>query len=59
MKNKRNIKIYAGVGVMTIALLMHMQMNINSNLKTREVAFNDFKEISIPKNNEEEKKKGR
>ena len=59
MKNKRNIKLYAGVSIMTLALLMHMNMNISGNTKNKEVAFNDFKQIEIPKNNEEVKKKGR
>ena len=59
MKNKKNIKLYAGVGIMTIALLLHMNMSISSNSKTREVAFNDFKKIELPKNDEEVKKKGR
>lgn len=59
MKNKRNIKIYAGVDIMTMALLLHIHMNISNNTKTREVAFNDFKKIELPKNDEEVKKKGR
>jgi len=59
MKNKRNIKIYAGVGIMTMALLMHMNMNISSNSKTREVVFDNAQKIELPKNDEEVKKKGR
>jgi len=59
MKNKSKMKIYAGVGIMTMALLMHMNMTISNNSKTREVAFNDFKEIVLPKNDAENKRKGR
>jgi len=59
MKNRKNIKLYAGVGIMTMALLLHMNMSISSNSKTREVAFNDVKEIVLPKNDQEVKKKGR
>lgn len=59
MKNKRKIKLYAGVGIMTAALLMHMNMSINNNSKTREIAFNDSQEIIISQNDKEEKRKGR
>lgn len=59
MKNKRNIKMYAGVGIMAMALLLHMQMNISNNTKTREVIFDNAQKIELPKNDEEVKKKGR
>lgn len=59
MKNKRNIKMYAGVGIMAMALLLHVQMNISNNTKTREVIFDNAQKIELPKNDEEVKKKGR
>lgn len=59
MGNKKSIKLYAGVSIMTLALLMHMNMNISGNSKTKEIAFNDFKQIEIPKNDQEVKRKGR
>ena len=59
MKNRKNIKLYAGVGILTLALMMHMGMNITNNQSAREVAFNDSKEIVVPKNDQEFKKKGR
>lgn len=59
MNRRKGLKIYAGVGIMTMALLMHMNMTIRGNSKTREVAFNDLQEIVIPKNDTENKRKGR
>ena len=56
------LKLYAGVGLMTAALLMHLSLNLNPNTKTRQVAINDFKKVSVSKGIEEEskdKRKGR
>lgn len=62
MKNK-NLKLYAGVSIMTMALLIHMTMNLSNNTKTREVAINDFKQITsfkdLEENKTDSKKKGR
>ena len=63
MKNKNNLKLYAGVGIMTMALLVHMSLNLKNNVRTREVAINDFKRITSIQDLEEDKspdkKKGR
>ena len=63
MKDKSNLKLYAGVGIMTMALLVHMSMSIKNNMQTREVAINDFQRITTMQDLEEDKrpdkKKGR
>ena len=59
---RENLKIYAGVGLMIVALMLHMGLNLNPNNKTKSVAINDFKKIGTTKELEEsekDKKKGR
>ena len=59
---KENLKIFAGVGLMTAALLIHLGLNLNPNNKTRQVVINDYKKITVSKEIEEsekDKKKGR
>ncbi|MBE6156873.1 MAG: hypothetical protein E7161_03910 [Firmicutes bacterium] len=60
--NRDKFKIYAGVGLMTVALLFHLAINLNPNNTNRQVAINDFKKISAAKGAEEDKtdkKRGR
>jgi len=60
--NKERLQIFAGVGLFTAALLIHLGLNVQPNAKTREVAINDYKGISASKDleeNREEKRKGR
>lgn len=59
---KENLKIFAGVGLMTAALLLHLGLSLNPNNKTKNVVINDFKKITATKDLEEsekDKKKGR
>lgn len=59
---KQNLKIFAGVGLMTAALLIHLGLSLNPNNKTRQVVINDYKKITASKEVEEsekDKKKGR
>lgn len=59
---KENLKIFAGVGIMTAALMLNIGLSLNPNNKTRNVAINDFKKIGATKDLEEsekDKKKGR
>lgn len=64
MKVKREkIQIYAGVSLMTFALLMHLGLNINNNSRTREVAFDNSQKIGnhqiMESDLDKDKRKGR
>ena len=62
MLNKDKFVLYTGVGVMTMALLMHMGININGNNKTHEVAMDNSQKIVVQSELEEnrnDKRKGR
>lgn len=62
MLNKDKFVLYTGVGVMTMALLMHMGININGNNKTHEVAMDNSQKIVVQSELEEnrnDKIKGR
>lgn len=54
--NKGRLQVFAGVGLLTAALLIHVGLNINPNNKTRQVAINDFKKITASKDLEEDRK---
>lgn len=62
MINKDKFVLYTGVGVMTMALLMHMGININGNNKTHEVVMDNSQKIVVQSELEEnrnDKRKGR
>lgn len=47
------IRIYAGVSVMTLALMMHMGLNVNPNTRTNEVAIDNSQKIIVQRELEE------
>jgi len=60
--NKNRLQLYAGVGLMVTAVLIHLGLNLNPNTQNKQVAINDFKSISASKGLEEDtkdKRKGR
>ena len=62
MINKDKLLVYAGVGVMTMALMMHMGINISGNNKTHEVAIDNSQKIVVQseiEENRDDKRKGR
>ena len=62
MTKKENLKIYAGVGLMTAALLVHLGLSLIPNNGPKNAIINDYKKITASKDaeeNEKDKKKGR
>lgn len=46
MIDKDKMRIFAGVSIMSMALLMHLGLNINPNTRTNEVVIDNSQKIS-------------
>lgn len=56
---KGKLKVYAGISLITIALVARMGLNVNENIEMRQVIINNDKKIETLRQPEVDKKKGK
>jgi len=56
---KGKLKVYAGISLITIALVARMGLNVNENIEMRQVIINNDKKIETLRRPEVDKKKGK